>query len=340
MIAGTPQTAKQTRVRSQEDSCTSRTVSDDVFTSEGARVSPRPSSSTQSDRSQKPPFGCGCGKCTFYSYIESGCPNPIPSASSFPCLDFSGLTHEQQQELKARLRVESENIMIKFQHLFSTIYESLCAQNIPMNKLVTHLLSLGTFDPVYEGSQRPMFQTFFKELRTAGSIEEVLWVIKDHFSFFNYHIIEHIVSKLGTDQDKAELHNYKEEFARYSKRRVYECLPIFGPVSEADHADLLLKIDSVYEQFTLEALENFQHRLKEILHLSQGVLRLCRVDEGCFQLMFQVPLFVQQEIFPLSSEQERALVTEGVIKLTCGNYKFITKVCASWLQHANEINYT
>ena len=144
-----------------------------------------------------------------------------------------------------------------------------------MNKLVTHLLSLGTFDPVYEGSQRPMFQTFFKELRTAGSIEEVLWVIRDHFSFFNYHIIEHIVSKLGTDQDKAELRSYKEEFERYSKRRVYECLPVFGPVSEADHADLLLKIDSVYEQFTLEALENFRHRLKEILHLSRSVLRLC-----------------------------------------------------------------
>jgi len=46
------------------------------------------------------------------------------------------------------------------------------------------------------------------ELQTAGSIEKVLWVIRDHFSFFNFHIIEHIVSKLGTDQDKAELHNY------------------------------------------------------------------------------------------------------------------------------------
>ena len=142
-----------------------------MFTSEGTSATPRPSSSPQNDKPQNPPFGCGCGKCTFYSYIESGCPNPIPSASSFPCLDFSELTHEQQQELRARLRVESENIMIKFQHLFSTIYESLCAQNIPVNKLVTHLLSLGTFDPVYKGSQKPMFQTFFKELRTAGSIE-------------------------------------------------------------------------------------------------------------------------------------------------------------------------
>ena len=257
IAAATPQPPKQAPIRSREDSCASSTVSDDVFTSEDASVSPRPSSSTQSEGSQKPPFGCGCGKCTFYSYIESGCPNPIPSASSFPCLDFSRLTHEQQQELRSRLRVESEDIMIKFQHLFSTVYESLCAQSIPVDKLVTHLLSWGAFDPVIKGSEKPVFQTFLKELQDAGSIEKVLWVIRDYFSFFNYHVIEHIVSKLGTDQDKAELCNYKEEFDRYSKRRVYECLPVFGPVSGADHVELRLKIDSVYEQFTLEAVENF-----------------------------------------------------------------------------------
>ena len=221
--------------------------------------------------------------------------------------------------------------MIKFQHLFSTVYESLCAQSIPVDKLVTHLLSWGAFDPVYEGSQKPVFQMFSEKLQNAGSIEKVLFVIRDNFSFFNYHVIEHIVSKLGTDQDKAELRNYKEEFDRYSKRRVFECLPVFGPVSEPNHVKLVLKIDSVYEQFTLEAVKNFQYRLNGILHVSQGVLRLCQVEEGCFQLTFQVPLFVQQEIFPLSSEQEGALVAEGVIKLTCGNYEFVAKVRANYL---------
>ena len=50
-------------IESRQDSCTSTssTVSDDVFTSEGASVSPRPSSSTQSEGSQKSPFGCECG---------------------------------------------------------------------------------------------------------------------------------------------------------------------------------------------------------------------------------------------------------------------------------------
>ena len=84
----------------------------------------------------------------------------------------------------------------------------------------------------------------------------------------------------------------------------------------------------MYEQFTVKELKSFRYRLSKIFYVSpQSVLRLCQVEEGCLQLTFQVPSFVQQEIFPLSSEQESALAAEGVIKLTCGDYLFTAKVC-------------
>ena len=90
-----------------------------------------------------------------------------------------------------------------------------------------------------------------------------------------------------------------------------------------------MKVDTVYEDFTVKELKKFQYRLSTTLHVSpQSVLRLCRVEEGCLQLIFQVPSFVQQEIFPLSSEQESALAAEGVIRLTCGDYQFAAKVCS------------
>ena len=62
------------------------------------------------------------------------------------------------------------------------------------------------------------------------------------------------------------------------------------------------------------------------MHISfQGILRLCQIDRGCFELTFQVPSLVQQEIFPLSREQEMALEEEGVVKLKCGKYHFLSK---------------
>ena len=83
----------------------------------------------------------------------------------------------------------------------------------------------------------------------------------------------------------------------------------------------------MYENFTVKELKKFQYRLSTILHVSpQSVLRLCRVEEGSLQLIFQVPCFVQQEIFPLSSKQESALTAVGVVRLTCADYQFAAKV--------------
>ena len=142
-------------------------------------------------------------------------------------------------------------------------------------------------------------------------------------------MIEHIVDGLGTDQDRIELQNYKKEFDEYSRCRIIECPPDYGSKSNGGHAELIMKVDLVYEKFTVMELKKLEYRLSRIFCVSpQSVLRLCRVEEGCLQLIFQVPSFVQQEIFPLSSEQERALAAEGVIRLTCGDYQFTAKVCS------------
>ena len=69
-------------------------------------------SSAPIESTQKPPFGCGCGKYTFFSFILKRCPKPTPTASSFPLLDFDRLTDEQQQELKDRFWSESRSILM------------------------------------------------------------------------------------------------------------------------------------------------------------------------------------------------------------------------------------
>ena len=276
-----------------------------------------------SKKSQKLPFGCGCYKCTFFNFIEKGCPTPITSVSSFPYLDLSGLTHEQQQELRGKLWSESRDIMIQFQELVSATIKSFKRRRVPLDELVSHVMTLGAFDPVFKESQMPVFRFCFNELKAADTIPKVFVILNDYFSFFNYHIIEHIIKELGTKKDKAKLQRYIEDFNQYAKRRIFECLPEFGPVTDADHADVFVKLDSQYDNYTVIQIEGFRRKLSKILHLSsQGILRLCRVDKGCFQLMFQMPSFLKHEIFPLSKIQENTLAALGVIKLTCEEYQF------------------
>ena len=278
-------------------------------------TSPHPS-----EGSQKTPFGCGCGKCTFFSFIERGCPTPIPSASSFPYLDLSGLTHEQQQELKGKLQFESREIVIRFQELVSATIQSLVARNVSKEELLTHVMALGVFNSVYEGQSSLRHRSF----TFADNVPDIFLSLSDFFSFFNYQVIEHIIRSLGTEEDKAKLQRYKEDFNQYAMRRIFECPPEFGPVSDADHADIFVKLDSHYDDYTVAEIEVFRHKLSKILRASsESALRLCRVEKGCVQLIFQVPSFVQQKVFPLCRKQEITLAAMGVIRLTCGEYQFL-----------------
>ena len=214
--------------------------------------------------------------------------------------------------------------MIRFQKLVSATIKSFKRRCVPLDDLVSHVMTLGTFDPVFKEPQVPLFCYCFQKLEAADTVSKIFLILKDYLSFFNYHIIEHMIEELGTEEDKAELRKYKNDFAKYAKRRIFESLPEFGPVSDADHADIFVKVDSQYDNYTVAQVEGFRHKLSEILRLSsEGILRLCRVDKGCFQLMFQVPSFVQHEIFPLSREQEKTLAAMGVIELVCGGYHFL-----------------
>ena len=279
-----------------------------------------------SEGSQKQPFGCGCGKCTFFSFLEGYCPTPISTVSSFPYLNLSGLNHHQQQELKGKLQLESQEIMIQFQELVSATIKSLIRRNVSPKKLLSHVLALGAFGPVFKEPQVPVFCHRFKELKAANTIYDIFLVLSDYFSFFNYQLIEHIIKELGTRNDKTKLQKYKEDFNQYAKRKIFECPPEFGSVNDGDHADVFVKVDLYYKNCTAAQIERFRHKLSKILCVSsQGILHLCRVDKGCFQLMFQIPSFIQHEIFPLSREQEKDLSAEGVIKLMCGEYQFKVK---------------
>ena len=256
----------------------------------------------------------------------------ISSSSCFPHLNLSELTHKQQHYRKERLQRQSEKINLEFQKLVSATIKSLNRQNVSPDKLLSHVMTLGSLKRVFEEPQVPALHHRFNELKAAKTIYESFLVLNDYFSFFNYHIIEHIIEELGTEEDKANLQKYKQDFYQYAERRIFECLPEFGRVlNGADHmhVDIFVKLDSQYDDYTVAELERFCHKLSEILDVSLGILCLCRVDKGCLQLMFQVPSFVQQRMFPLSREQERALAVMSIIKLLCGKHRFLVKLCVA-----------
>ena len=67
-------------------------------------------------------------------------------------------------------------------------------------------------------------------------------VIGDYCWFFNSQMLECIIDKLGTKQDKKNLIRYKEEFNEYAKRHVFECPSEVGKVNEEGHINMFVTL--------------------------------------------------------------------------------------------------
>ena len=276
------------------------------------------------DEEQQPKdFGCGCGECSFHTFLEKGCPKPILSMSSFSYLNVDGLNHSQKQILRGRLYHEFEIISTDFASLVFRTSVSLMKQGITVQALVKLLMTLDAFQPTLP--KKPLLEDRIEELQVIDTIDKVFLILRGYMSFFSYHIIECIVHEFGNPQDKERLQTYTSNLDKYSRRSVFEC-PTYS-LTRKDQANLVVKLEGIdLEKYNAKHLEVFQYRICNIVKVSKYTLRLSSVEKGCIQVTFQMPHFVKEVIFPLSESQKAALQDEGVTRLTCGDYQCLLEV--------------
>ena len=232
-------------------------------------------------------------------------------------MDTTGLTADEKDSLFGRLLCESRAIASQFYDLVFKTFTSLEERGNGPKKLVVHLMSLQALDPVVEKASPVTFQDRLDKMDKCTTVMDVLPVINDYISFFNYDVIEDIIKKLGSEDDQEMLQQYKKDFKSYCKRRIYEAPLTYGPSGDCL---VVMKKDCDFKNYTLNELKLFKHRLEKIFNITQYPLRLVSVDKGCIKLNFYIPDFVANEVFPLSRDQERALEGEDIKKITCRNY--------------------
>ena len=234
---------------------------------------------------------------------------------TFPCLDFKKMNKEEKQQLHQRLYAESVEMMDKFQDLFSATTLSLKQRKTTVTELLCNLVGLGPLPPAYKGLDLPEFSQQLPKLMQSKKIDEAMLVIGTYCSFFNFRMIEKIIDKLGTVQDKKNLEKYREEFDKYAERHVFECPAEVGTVSEG-LANMFVTLDKTFDSCTVSGLELFVENLRKTLKISTGaVFKLTHITPGSLKLTFQLPYSLLQDIFPLSSKQEAALNGMGVVNL-------------------------
>ena len=243
------------------------------------------------------------------------------SSRSFPYLHVPELSGREKLALMCRLQKESDMIIHEFGDLIHHTINSIDSSGVSVTALHSRLSSLGAYGPIH--NQVPLLQNQLDEIERAENVDKVFSILQKYCSFFNYGIIEKVIDWFGTPEDKERLETYTKNFKRFCKRRTFECPPhIFGHVDK-EKTDLVVKVVwSPREECTLETILRLHYSLGDILGVKPETLHLCRIDEGCIELRFQVPSFVEEDIFGLSTQQEQSLTSVGVIRLTCGSYTF------------------
>ena len=247
------------------------------------------------------------------------------TSSSFPYLDMGKLSKRDRLALQSKLLKDSDDIVSEFGDLIHYTINSIVASRISVMKLCTRLSSLGAYRPTRDPV--PLLRNQLSEIKRAEDVEEVFSILDDYYSFFNYDIIEKIIGWFGTQEDKERLEAYTDHFKRFCKRRTFECPPnIFGHTIDKGKTNLVVKVEESWDPSdgcSLEIILRLRNSLAEILGVESEMLYLCRIDKGCVELLFQVPSFVEEDIFPLSVEQETSLASIGVTRLTCGSYSYV-----------------
>lgn len=235
---------------------------------------------------------------------------------TFPILNVKSLNQEDNERLHQKLYSDSFEIMCKFQDLFSASVESFQDNKVPLEEILLSSRIQGSAEPARHNLNLPIL---FTDFRSIEDTEQLMWEVKSCCSFFNFHMLERIIDRLGTDKDRANFTRYKEDFSKYAERDVLMCPSEYGTMKEEGHANLFITLDSSYNNCTLSRLQQFNIYLRNLFNTE---LQLCHLfsENGMLKLMFQIPLSVQQTIFPFSSEQEGLLCNLGVSQLSCGDY--------------------
>ena len=228
-------------------------------------------------------------------------------------------------------------MIYQFQKLFTATKKSLYEEKISVVDLVSHLQCLGPIKPVYTDTEHPPrpLRCRLPGLANAETVDAVMSVVKDYCSFFNYHMLEHIIDEFGTKQDKENMASYKEDFNKYAECCITQCPSEIGKMSEEGSTNLFVTLDDSFDNCSVSHLTVFIYDLRKILKIPSNVtLKLCQINTGSIKLIFQMlhDCLVQLAIFPLSSEQEAELSSLGVVQLSCGDYQFQKKKVISALR--------
>ena len=219
-----------------------------------------------------------------------------------PCIKFSELSSDDRENLLAQIDRLKDEIHVKFLKLQADLIKSLKGLITP-KQLVQTLKAHMT----YHGSAA-IFDHHKEELIAAKDIEDIFIIMNPYFSFFNYDLIEVIITVHGACSDKENMQQYLRDFSEYCKK--IPCVE-FHEEYNANESRTKIKFKLDYDRnndLELGDIKRIQRQIAEILHVDPCVVYLHSVEDGCILITFLVPTFFVNCLIDLIAKNKSDLM--------------------------------
>ena len=275
-------------------------------------------------------FRCGFGECQPENFNMKLCFNPLETNCRFPYVNMKDLSDGEREKLECKLKESFLSISREYGKLTYSLRKSLEKCNIAPKELADLLMDVRGCLPLTKHSKHcGLLEDRYDELRRAEDITGVFEILRDYSSFFNHDLVAFIIEVVGTERDKQNLVSYKEKFVAYCKRHIFEC-PSFSAKSNKFES-FILKVDqrmSLTESgiFTAESLVHFKLKVAEVFKVTKYSLKLCSVQEGCLEILFQTPNHIMEVILSRLDGKQPGLCALGIQKVCYRDKIFSTIV--------------
>lgn len=248
------------------------------------------------------------GSNGIYSMVKA---DPLATSKEFQDID------------EEELIIETHDVRCEFNILLTKVRRFLMTQGVSVRDFVLFLKKM----PGYAG--KSLFETEFSKLCEASDLVDVFEIVGDYCSWFNHSFLGQVIKTYCEGNKKIEKahKDFCAQLQRYCKHRVKKC-PLkngFGSGGKKD-AKMVIKVDREWDDIRIEQVEEVLFNVAQILNVRRYLLKLSSVDQGCVQLTVLVPSYIPDAMFPLTAEQEAALIGIGVTDLQCESYHFCFKV--------------
>ena len=250
----------------------------------------------------EPGFTCPCGCCTLKDFFTKGCPNATKKTSQvpqFPYLRTSKLSESDWELLERRLLSEFKKINESFSDFCLSISQS--SFDYPIEDIKLYLLMMKTISPEEKA-----------ELKNAQTMRDILIALCNTISFFNYEIIEVIITKFAPSEAHL-LNEYLTKFKLYCERNVFEVPPSVYHRGGNIVSEVYFSLKYSREgPISLNQVKCACLHVATILKIESCNLRLATIEEGCVLLKIYMPKEIAEEVLPFSSQQDVLLGAVGL----------------------------